>query len=1092
MKDAPQPPFLPFALEQNNINAKREAVKVAQQIGEETQDENNMPKAQTLSKFTVLARLVRVMKQKEIYEAGQELFAPQISEDFHSTKSAVRNAAWKAYRDAVAEAGTPASFATIVQWINENKIRENEAASLIATQVKAIRYPTEQLMNAFFDLATSEKVQKQVYLNQTALQSMASFLRQSQVSNHSAYSYYPTHAFGRFASKNYRIVQRKVIPYLAHKMNLASQNEDSQKMLAYIRALGNLGHPAILTVLEPYLEGKMPTTEFQRLAIVVALDKLTQTYPKIARSVLFKIYQNGADRDEVRAAAVFALMRTNPPAPMLQRMATMTYAEESRNVATAVRSALESAANLDNHEDRELSENAEAARKMLNSDVPAAQDSHTLITDYIMEELNLGYKMQASHIGSDDSLIPKAAFLRTIKMQGGYRNNYNEYYAMVSSVDQLMSMISNRVRASGSSKNKDQDQNKRNAHPSEPNQNKKHNFENIQNLLNIQAEQAEELEAQILMKIAHTQRHFSFNNDSIDNFADTVRRAAKDLAKGQQFNATKWFNQEQLTIAFPLASGLPFLFTYKTPSVYRAGGEIRFQSNPDLAQQKDEQVRAPKNIKATAEIDALYSTQTDARVGFLTLFDHQRYVAGVQKKIQVHLPMRIEMNLDLENDQVSVQVESLEQKKDVTLLHASSWPYTERRDIAQAYDQSKQSDNKVIQTNERKEFNQLYGQQSTGMVFRVNAKYEKDFIDAARVMNYLRRNDFVSLMMYTAALESNEYYNINVDLDNQRSQAQKIKVKLNFNSQRSYEDSENKAKHPKDTSNPKNYAHPQNTDANSNDRLEQFIRNAAAGIQNAEVKAVDASISFEGKNQKTSQYIATVAYADSQSNNQERVLVFASTNPSKDSKKQICLHAETYMPDVPQMNFKNALAKQDSGSMRVELDFGDKCKDGQHVTIKAKMSQSEERKKQVETSDVAKHCKKQMENGDFQMSACRKAIRRANVYDQYTINAEYDNLSSKTKEATYAVYTYLRHLGFNYGNEEALKQEGKSKQVQAKILLAPNMRSANFSLSSPVQTTEWIAVPVSKWVKFLAVRPERSGLQRLADYATEGEYYREF
>lgn len=1091
MKDAPQPPFLPFALEQQNINAKREALKIAQEIAEETQNENSMPKFETLSKFTILARLVRIMKQKDIHEVGQQLFAPQESEDFQSTKSAKKNAAWKAYRDAVAEAGTPASFAIIAQWISENKVRENEAAALVATQVRSIRYPTEQLMKAFYDMATSENVQKQAQLNHTALQSLASFLRNAQVSNKSAYSFYPTHAFGRMASKNYRIVQRQVIPYLSHKMNLASQNEDSQKMLAYIRALGNLGHPAILNVFEPYLEGKMPTTEFQRLAIVVAMDKLTETYPKLARAVLFRIYQNSADRDEVRAAAVFAIMRTNPPAPMLQRMAEMTNEEQSPNVASAVKTALESAAELENHWDQELSENAEAARKMLDAHIPAAQNSRSLIIDYVMDELNLAYKMQASHLASDDSLAPKGYFLRTTKFMGGYKNNLNEYSAMVSSVDKLLSMLSNQIRT-GSSKNKNTDANQKNNHQSKPRQNKHFNFDNIEKLLEIQAEQVEELEAQILMKIGHAKRFFSFNNDSIESFPKQVRRAAKALAHGHQFNATKWFNQEQITIAFPLASGLPFLFTYKTPTLMRAGGEIRLQSTPDLAQGNDDEVRVPKTIDASAEIDVLYATQTDARVGFLTLFDHQRYVAGVQKKIQVHLPMRLKLKVDLQNDQASAQVEALNQKDDITLFHASSWPYTQRRHIQAAYDNSKESETKIISTNQIREFDQRFGQTSTGLVIHVNAKYEKEFIDAARVMEYLARNDIVSLVMYTQAMESNEYYNVKVELDNQRSQAQQVKINLNFNSHQSYEDSEDKAKHPKDTSNPKNYAHPQNTDADSKQRLEQFTRNAGAGINNAKVNAVDASVSFQSKNGKTAQYIATVAYGDSKSNNQQRLLVFASANPAKESKGQMCLHADSNMPNVPQLNFKNALEQNENGQMRVELDFGDKCKDNQHITIKAKMSQSEERKKHVQNSEVGRQCREEMKEGNFQMPACQNATQQANVYDQYFITAEHENLPAKFKQAAYGVYAWARHLGFRFVYENVLKPEGHSKQIQAQIQLAPNMRSANFSLISAVQSTEWQNVRVPQWAQYLAVHPDSSVAERLVEQATNQQWNRKF
>lgn len=884
------------------------------------------------------------------------------------------------------------------------------------------------------------------------------------------------------ASKNYRIVQRQVIPYLSHKLNLASQNEDSEKMLTYIRALGNLGHPAILNVVEPYLEGKMPTTEFQRLAIVVAMDKLSELYPKLARSILFKVYQNAADRDEVRAAAVFGIMRTNPPAPMLQRMAGMTNVEKSVNVASAVKTALESAAELDHPDHRELAENAQAACKLLNPEVPAVQNSRSMITDYIMEELNLAYKMQSSIIGSDDSLAPKAVFLRTAKYMGGYKNRKNEYSAMISSVDQLFDMISRRVHLSGSKKNGHKD-----ARDNQPKEQSKYGFENIEKLLDIQAEQAEELEAQILMKIANTKRFLNFNNETIENLPRYARRAAKALANGQQFNATKWFNQEQITIAFPLASGLPFLFTYKTPTLMRAGGEIRITTNPDLSQGNDEEIRIPREINANAEIDVLYSTQTDARVGFMTLFDSQRYVAGVQKKIQVHLPLRLTINIDANKDEVTAQAESLDQKNDVTLIHASSWPYTQYRDIAAAYDHTKKENTQVISTQQPKEYDQRFGQASTGMVFHVNAKYEREFIDAARAMEYFRQHDFVSLVMYTTATESNEYYNLKVELDNQRSQAQSLKVKMQFSSQESYENQESKPKHPKDTSNAKNYAHPQNTDANSQERREQFTQNAGAGIANADVNTVDASISFQGKNQKTAQYIATIAYADSKSNNQQRLIAYLSANPTKESKQQMCLHVESSMPNVPQLNFKNALAQNEDGEMRVELDFGDKCKDGQHITVKAKMSQSEGRKKHVEYSPLGKQCKEQMNKGDYQMPACQNATYQANVYDQYIISADYDNLSSKTEKAGHAAYALLRHIGFEYVDESRADSHAKNKHIEAKIRLAPNMRHANFSLDTPAVSAEWNHVPVPSWAKRLPVHPDQDVFERLAVQATQGQ-----
>lgn len=1087
MKNAPQPPFLPFALEQNNIKAQREAEKVAQQIAEETQNPNQMPKSETLTKFNILTRLVRIMSQKEIHETAQKYYIADAATDSQSSSSAKRSATWKVLRDAVAEAGTPASFATIAQWIQENKVRENEAASLIATQVNSMRYPTKEVMNAFYDLATSDNVQKQNYLNATALQALSSLLRQSQVSNHSAYSFYPVHAFGRLANKNYRIVQRKVIPYLSHKMNIAAQNEDSEKMLAYIRALGNLGHPAILNVFEPYLEGKMPTTEFQRLAIVVAMDRLVELYPKLARSVLYRIYQNSADRDEVRTAAVFQLMRTNPPAPMLQRMAGMTNVEKSQNVASAVKTALESAAELENEADRELAENANAARKLLNPDVVAAQDSRSFLTDYIMEELNLAYKMQASYIASDNNLSPKAGFLRLKKDMGGYQNRNNEYSAMVSNVNQLISMISNRIRSNGHSKN-DHNKNQQN----QPKQNKRHNFDQIEKLLDIQAEQVEELEAQILMKIANTQRFFAMNNETLENLPEKIRRAGKALEKGESFNATKWFNQEQITVAFPLASGLPFLFTYKTPTLMRAGGEIRVRANPSLAQENNGEIRAPKSVEASAEIDVLYATQIDARVGFLTLFDHQRYVAAVQKKMQVRVPFRINVNFNTEKGEVSSQVEPLEKKSNVTLLHASSWPYTQRRHIQAAFDNSKEADTKLIKTNEAKEYDQCFGFASDECLIHINAKYEKEFIDAPRVMEYLKRNDFVSLVMYTFATESNEYYNAKIEVNNQRSDLQSATVKFQVSSQESWENNENNAKHPKDTSNPKNLAHPQDTEANSKARREQFMQNAGAKINNAKINVIDASITFNGKQQKIAQYIATIALANSKVNNQQRLLAYWSSDRTKGSRRQMCFHAEQDMPEVSQLNFKNALNKQEDGKMRIELDFGDKCNNGQHISIETKMTRSNERRQHVAESALGQQCKQQMKEGDYQMPACQNATYQANVYDQYTITAHYDNLSSKAKQAAYAAYAYLRHFGFYYVDENTMKANNKDKQVTARISFAPNMRSVNVSLDSPATSTEWNNLPVPSYAKKLAVHPHHDVIDRLANQATQGQNQGEF
>jgi hypothetical protein len=381
-----------------------------------------------LEKFNILSRLIRIMDHSQAKEAAQQLYAskPQNINDDHSEKVREQLQSWKAFRDATAQAGTGPAFTLIKEWIEEKKVQGEEAAELVASLAKTIRVPTEQLMMEFFKMATSSNVQKQQHLNSTALLSLTLFLNRAQVNNQSAYNYYPILAYGRLADKDNKIVTRDVIPYLNHQLKRAVDEEDSKKIQLFVRALGNLGHPAILNVLEPYLEGKYQVTQFQRLAMVVSLDKLVQNYPKLSRNILFKIYQNIGEGHEVRCAAVFQLIRTTPPAAMLQRMAEFTHHDPSKHVSSAVKSVLTSAAQLTNEEYSDLSNNAAAAVPMLNPKILGMQYSKSLLRDFAAEELNLAYGAQLSYIGSTDNLMPQAIFYRLQKNLGGYRNMYVE------------------------------------------------------------------------------------------------------------------------------------------------------------------------------------------------------------------------------------------------------------------------------------------------------------------------------------------------------------------------------------------------------------------------------------------------------------------------------------------------------------------------------------------------------------------------------------------------------------------------------------------------------------------------------------------
>lgn len=187
-------------------------------------------------------------------------------------------------------------------------------------------------------------MQEQRYLNDSAILSFADLVRRSQVDRHTAQHRYPIHLAGA-QSKNHRaVVAEKYIPYFQDKLQKAVSEEDSIRTQVYIRALANTAHRQVIAVFEPYLEGKHAITHFQRLEMIAYLSDMAKVWPHFMQPILYRIYQNQGEVPEVRVAAVMQLMKTNPSAQLLQRMAEQTNYDHSEQVNAAVKSAIESAA----------------------------------------------------------------------------------------------------------------------------------------------------------------------------------------------------------------------------------------------------------------------------------------------------------------------------------------------------------------------------------------------------------------------------------------------------------------------------------------------------------------------------------------------------------------------------------------------------------------------------------------------------------------------------------------------------------------------------------------------------------------------------
>lgn len=947
-------------------------------------------------------------------------------------------------------------------------------------------------------------MQKQNEVNATALISLTQFLNRAQVNNQSSYNYYPVHAFGRLADRDAKIVPRDVIPYLKEQLKQAVKQEQSQKIQVLIRSLGNLGHPDILGVFEPLLEGKTQVSDFQRLAIVVALDKLVINHPKLARSVLMKIYQNQGDVHEIRCAAVFQIFRTNPQAATLQRMAEETHREPSKHVRAAVRSAIESAAQLDQGRNAELANAAKAAVNLLNREEQGAQYSRTHLRDYVIRELDAAYEQQASFIGSQDHFFPSALFVHNQKDLAGFRR-HSEYYAMVSSIDQLTNVFDDQFDDSKlyqKDNNNRSGNNKRHNNKNQQHQSKnqpdtsKWSVDKIAQLLNIQVDEAEQLEGQILATVMNTKRFFAFDNETLNEIPRKVRHVAAALQNGHDFNYTKLYNEDQYTISFPLQTGFPFIFSLKRPTLVQSGGRVQLRSSPNMAEGNDNEVRIPKSINITAEVEMVYSTNVDARVGFITPHNHQRYTAGYNKKAQIYLPLRVRADIDLRNNEVESEIRPLHPKKDVKILHASSWPYTAREDILALRPVAENKETKAIHTRPARQFDEDIGDKATGLNFNVRGKHEKEFYDFAEFYQKLQQNDLTSAWMFTQAASSPEHYNFNVEFQPERSSTNVIKIAVNYDYENGDDDDQTnqptsqEQKHPRARFNAaaaqqknKNLAIPESTSANSERRRLQFLHSAGVEIDRSQNTVVDLSIVFDGKYK--AEYVATIATATSLVDQKSRVLAFVAANPARPTEKfnnvEVCFQGEAKFANAPELNFKNALNNDATSSAQFELVYGDKCnsKSANKIQGKAKMQQTEELKDRIRNDPMAKLCAEQMDQGNNLLPACQNLTDRANTLNRFDATIEFDKITEHFKNQTNKWANWARQWAYPYLSED-ITHNGQKNKIQIQALLNNNMRYANLTIETPENLVQLRQVRLQPWAQtILTVNPNLNMWERV-------------
>ncbi|CAG9855083.1 unnamed protein product [Phyllotreta striolata] len=1068
LKDAPKSPLLPFTMGyegmsiKNKIDTVAEVEKLAKEIGQRMQKPEQDHHEELLDMFSTMVSLIRVMDAEELHKVANQLYT--------NNEQGVEHAVWSAYKDGVAHSGTGPALLVINDWIKSDKIRGEDASQAVTATIESARQPTVNYCRTLFELAKSPKVEKQWPLNDTILLGFADLLRKVYVDDDALQGRFPVQSFKPLRTEEGKqFMEREVLPYFEQQLQDAIKHAQTHKIHTVIRTIGTIGSYHILPVFQPYLNGRVHVSQFQRVLMVLALNKLVETDGEAAQNVLLRLYQNPGESREVRIAAVFQLMRTNPDTEILQSMAQYTNIDDDDYVNAVVKSSIQTAAQLDTPDTQEFAQAARIAEPLLTEKIYGYGYGGNYLRTYFIEQMERSYKQTLQLFGSDDSMIPNGFRYNLRKQMGGLKSNITEMHAMVSSFDDLVQVGKEQF------KRFDRQQQEQKQHSQEQEQNQ-WSSQNIAKLLNLETDDAKQLEGFLLFKMGNYRNMFAFDNRTVEGAAEFIRKIEQELREQKPVSFFKLMTRE-MAVSVPTEIGIPFLFTYDVPMFIKAQGTFKASAQPQLSQNGKLQV--PEQIELKADMRFTVSTKVQSRLSVTAPFNHKQYFAGFDKHWQVNVPARLQVQFDVKNMNAEIEFEPTP-KKEFNILHYATRPYTSQAEIANFQPLSANSNTKVIKQDDLQAFETTVGKKSTGMAFHVEFVHSRQFFSTLDLSRMLRQqNNFVDTLQSLWDDNTVQYGSLNVNYNPQQSWARKAVLRLSY---------EQKYKSQPSSGSASEWI--LNEDAQPSQRQEELMQKVAADIKNVHVVALDSTLEFKG--QQKLKYILTGAVAKSNVDPKSRVMITYKRSSDGTSKPhEFHFVAKSYIPNTNALDAEYSLHKEPMAETEIKVKFGNSQEPLAKIEAQLKYRRSEERSQYLKELPMYRQCKEESRAGNKQMPACLNMTMIANLLDSVDLKAHYENLQPGVAKTVERYFHALQVLAEPYVNINEKDSSVAENEVRVHARFHPDLQALNVTVKAQNQETKFANIEIDEVTQqILVVHPVFHVYNRLSAYlySPEGNY----
>lgn len=450
-------------------------------------------------------------------------------------------------------------------------------------------------------------------------------------------------------------------------------------------------------------------------------------------------------------------------------------------------------------------------------------------------------------------------------------------------------------------------------------------------------------------------------------FFSVALKAGASLREGFDLSMAKIENYD-MTLSFPMESGFPFVYTMKVPVMLKLSGIIKVEE-------------PSHSVKASMDLRVVLSMQIQARLGFVTPFDHQHYVAGVNKNLQAYVPIRAEVNYDKYEKRVTTKLQPIEQNEKIRIAHYSLVPFTSRHSVLDM--------SPIMKNTETRKLMNANMWRRTSRVR--NFKLEMEADSSPKVSGSMDRSNWdpIARFLFALADDNTEYAKTDVYLEPNESGEQSVildgSLRLILNDTTMYDESGSKAS-PKATAptiRSKKMHDPQRTN--------ELMEEVAKGVSEADTYAVDLGIEIPGK--EPSQILVTAAYANSLIDERSRGLAYwRLIDPPWQMEFESCVGLESVSPRMFTIRSQDRIFFKDPDKFRsfdVDLRLGVTCESGYNIRIHGDQEQTEQTRKAVRDLPVLSECVRDVRRGGKSSSACRAAGDKIYTMDKSRMTLEF-------------------------------------------------------------------------------------------------------